>query len=52
MIEKKASTGKCSICINYYRVEKDNASIKHEIQEIKVISDEVLRAKVQFSAYY
>ena len=28
------------------RVEKDNANIKHEIEEIKVISDEVSRAKV------
>ena len=28
------------------RVEKDNVNIKHEIEEIKVISDEVTRAKV------
>ena len=28
------------------RVEKDNVSIKHEIEEIKVITDEVTRAKV------
>merc|ERR1719238_2233700 len=27
------------------RVEKDNVNIKHEIEEIKVISDEVTRAK-------
>merc|ERR1719429_145357 len=27
------------------RVEKDNASIKHEIEEIKIVSDEVTRAK-------
>merc|ERR1719346_716126 len=27
------------------RVEKDNTNIKHEIEEIKVISDEVSRAK-------
>merc|ERR1719461_2528125 len=27
------------------RVEKDNTNIKHEIEEIKVISDEVTRAK-------
>ena len=29
-----------------FRVERDNASIKHELEEIKVVSDEVLRAKV------
>ena len=28
------------------RVEKDNSSIKREIEELKVVSDEVLRAKV------
>ena len=31
-----------------FRVERDNASIKHELEEIKVVSDEVLRAKVIF----
>ena len=28
------------------RTEKDNISIKHEVEEIKVITDEVMRAKV------
>ena len=32
--------------MQFYRVEKDNTNIKHEIEELKVISDEVLRAKV------
>merc|ERR1719418_421573 len=27
------------------RVEKDNANIKHEIEEIKIVADEVTRAK-------
>ena len=36
----------CISTQNISRVEKDNASIKHELEEIKVISDEVLRAKV------
>ena len=30
-----------------FRTEKDNVSIKHEIEEIKVVSDEVTRAKVK-----
>ena len=30
-----------------FRTEKDNVSIKHEIEEIKIVSDEVTRAKVE-----
>ena len=30
-----------------FRTEKDNVSIKHEIEEIKIVSDEVTRAKVK-----
>ena len=30
-----------------YRVEKDNSCIKHEIDDLKVISDEVVRSKVK-----
>jgi hypothetical protein len=38
---------KCKVRIwMYCRVEKDNSSIKREIEELKVVSDEVLRAKV------
>jgi len=32
---------------NNFRVEKDNINIKHEIEEIKVLTDEVTRAKVK-----
>ena len=31
-----------------FRTEKDNVSIKHEIEEIKIVSDEVTRAKVKY----
>ena len=31
------------------RTEKDNISIKHEVEEIKVITDEVMRAKVNMN---
>ena len=35
------------LAINHlFSTEKDNASIKHEIEEIKIVSDEVTRAKV------
>ena len=32
---------------HFFRTEKDNVSIKHEIEEIKIVSDEVTRAKVK-----
>ena len=30
----------------WYRVEKDTANIKHELEDLKVVTDEVVRAKV------
>ena len=32
---------------HFFRTEKDNVSIKHEIEEIKIVADEVTRAKVK-----